>query len=149
MNYDNLYNKIYNSILLFICHIFIYSSIYLLIYEIIRFIKTGVFILTDVLSQIIFYFILLIFVNIFSYIFFIVILNFKNNVKIFNCYVISITLNEIIYSIIQILDSDYSLELGNTEINRFFIFLPSLLISIFLNKLIFKNNPWIHPPKTK
>jgi hypothetical protein len=147
-----LLNKIKPILTLFFIHIYMYSLIYVLLYDIAKFIITDRFEIKELLISCIIsplyimyfgdipFFILLIPITFF------IIMYFKPNNTIFNIYIISVVLTNVLMYLILFIKSNHSLEvIGRIEdnqeyiYNKLFFMIPSLLITISLNRLIFKN----------
>ncbi len=145
-------NNTNNLTLLFISHIYIYSFTYILLYNLIRFIKTDFFILKDFLimsilsplsvmyiGDIPFFIILIpIFYLIIKY-------YFKFNQSVFKTYLISVVIvNGFMYLIMLFNSKNYIKLVGRIDdqdyiIDKLFFIIPSIAITILVNKWFFRN----------
>jgi hypothetical protein len=143
-------SKLYNITLLFISHIYTYSFTYILLYNLIRFIKTDFFILKDFLIMSISspLFVMYIgdtpFIILIMPIMFFIIKYFKPENNIFKIYVISVILISIVNYILLYLNKRHCLDIsvisydGELEYNKLYFMIPSLIVAVFFNKMIFK-----------
>jgi hypothetical protein len=141
-------NKTSNTIFLFISHIYIYAFAYLILYNLIKYLKTGFFILEDFLIMTLLSPISLLFMEglcvLICPVLFLIINYFKPNSPIFKTYIISAILTTFLTYILLYIFNEYYLNIvvmsydGELEFNKLFFMIPSLLVAIFLNKMIFQ-----------
>lgn len=143
-------NRNYSIILLILSHTYIYSCIYILLYNAIRYLKTDFFILKE--------FFIVILLSPFSILFLegsplfalltpitlFLVLRFYPNANIFKLYIISAILISVFNYILLYINSDNNLEIVvmsyNAELKyeKLFFIVPSLVITILLNRIIFR-----------
>lgn len=146
-------NKTNSIFLLFLLHIYIYSLVYVLLYDIVRFYIEDRFeikelFITSLASPLyVLYFGDIPFFILLIPFFYIVISHyFKSTHNQFKIYIISTALvNSLMYLIMFFNSRNYIKLLGRINnqdyvIDKLFFMIPSLLVAIFLNKMIFKRN---------
>ena len=144
-------NKIFYVVLMYISHIYIYSSVYMILYNLIRYIKADFFILKDfsgmvLLSPLSMMFIdgILIFLNLLSPVIFFIILHYKKNSNYFKTYILSVVLIAILNYIFLVFDDFNYLNIvvmsynGDIVVNKLWLMIPSLIITILINYYIFR-----------
>jgi hypothetical protein len=141
-------NKTSNIIFLFISHIYIYAFVYLILYNLIKYLKTGFFILEDFLIMTLLSPISLLFMEglciLFYPVIFLIINYFKPNNPISKTYMVSAFLTTFLTFTLLYIFNEYYLNIvvmsydGKLRYNKLFFMIPSLLVAVFLNKMIFR-----------
>lgn len=144
-------NRTYNIILLIISHVYIYSCTYVLLYNVIRYVKTDFFILKDFFLMILLSPFSILFIEGYTLFAFLgpivlfLVLRFNPNMNILKLYIISAMLIFIFNYILQYINSDNYLEIvvmsydGELKYEKLFFIIPSLVVTIILNRIIFRN----------
>jgi hypothetical protein len=123
----------------------------MILYNLIRYIKADFFILKDfsgmvLLSPLSMMFIdgILIFLNLLSPVIFFIILHYKKNSNYFKTYILSVVLIAILNYIFLVFDDFNYLNIvvmsynGDIVVNKLWLMIPSLIITILINYYIFR-----------
>jgi len=141
-------NKL-DIILLFLLHIYLYCIFYILFYNIFIFVKTDFFIFKDFILQLLLSPIGLLFIDyyyllyLFSPVIFYLILQSKVNSPVFRIYMVSVVSVFCVNCLVLLFTSQFYTKIivmsydGDLFCNKLFFMIPSLLVTIIINKLIF------------